>query len=78
MMTRVAAAVLASLMGVSMAAAQTPPAAPTAATAPTQAATGAPTAKQARSKQCSAEADQKGLHGKARKTFRSKCKAGKA
>lgn len=32
----------------------------------------------AKSKECSAQADQKGLHGKARKKFRSSCKAGKA
>ena len=30
--------------------------------------------KLAKSKACSAEADQKGLHGKARKTFREHCK----
>jgi hypothetical protein len=28
----------------------------------------------AKSKECSAQADAKGLHGKARKSFRSKCK----
>jgi hypothetical protein len=28
----------------------------------------------AKSKECSAQADQKGLHGKARKRFRSSCK----
>lgn len=33
--------------------------------------------KAAKSRACSAEADQKGLHGKARKTFRSACKHGK-
>lgn len=33
--------------------------------------------KKAMSKDCSAKADQQGLHGKARKAFRSKCKAGK-
>ena len=31
----------------------------------------------AKSKDCSTQADQQGLHGKARKVFRSKCKAGK-
>lgn len=31
-------------------------------------------AKAAKSKACSAEADKQGLHGKARKTFRSDCK----
>ena len=30
------------------------------------------------SKDCSAQADQKGLHGKARKRFRSACKRGKS
>ena len=29
--------------------------------------------RSAKSKDCSAQADQKALHGKARKTFRSKC-----
>lgn len=33
--------------------------------------------KQNKSKMCSDEADKQGLHGKARKTFRSKCKSGK-
>lgn len=31
-------------------------------------------AKTAKSKECSAQADQKGLHGKARKKFRDACK----
>ncbi|MCJ2122058.1 PsiF family protein [Methylobacterium sp. J-077] len=30
----------------------------------------------AKSKECSAEADKQGLHGKARKAFRNKCKHG--
>ena len=47
------------------------PAAPTPA-APTTSA-GA-TDKKAVSKQCSMQADEQKLHGKARKTFRSKCK----
>ena len=58
---------------------KTAPAAKTAAMAPAKApekvkgpATTAP--KTAESKACSAEADAKGLHGKARKAFRSKCK----
>lgn len=34
--------------------------------------------KAATSKACSAQADQKGLHGKARKRFRSACKHGKS
>ena len=79
-MNRCFAMVLASMLGLSAASAQTAtaPALGAATTAPAQPAAGAGTDKQARSKQCSAEADQKGLHGKARKTFRSKCKAGKA
>ena len=41
-------------------------------------ATGAPAMnKMAKSKECSAEADKQGLHGKARKHFRSQCKSGK-
>ena len=52
---------------------QTPPAAPSAAPA-----TAAKVDRTAKSKACSAEADQKGLHGKPRKRFRSACKAGKA
>jgi hypothetical protein len=36
------------------------------------------TDKAAKSKACSAEADQKGLHGKARKRFRSACKHGRS
>jgi hypothetical protein len=34
-------------------------------------------AKKAKSKECSAEADTKGLHGKERKKFREQCKHGK-
>ncbi len=34
-------------------------------------------AKKAKSKECSAEADAKGLHGKERKKFREQCKHGK-
>ncbi|WP_353182804.1 PsiF family protein [Bosea sp. (in: a-proteobacteria)] len=50
-----------------------------AAPAQTQAGPGKKTAigaadKSARSKDCSAQADQKGLHGKARKRFRDDCK----
>jgi hypothetical protein len=36
------------------------------------------TDKAAKSKECSAEADQKGLHGKARKRFRIACRHGKS
>jgi hypothetical protein len=52
----------------------TTPAAPAAA-APASAAPAMD--KKAISKACSDEATQQGLHGKARKTFRSKCKAQK-
>lgn len=38
-------------------------------------ATASDEAKKAKAKECSAQADAKGLHGKARKEFRSKCKA---
>ena len=34
-------------------------------------------AKKAKAKECSIEADAKGLHGKARKKFREECKRGK-
>ena len=34
--------------------------------------------RSAKSKECSAEADTKGLHGKARKHFRSSCMRGKS
>lgn len=37
----------------------------------------APKERTAKSKECSAQADAKGLHGKERKKFRSKCKSGK-
>ena len=47
------------------------------ATAPAPAAPAADAAaKAAKSKECSKEADAKGLHGKARKEFRAKCKKG--
>lgn len=46
------------------------------ATTPAPAAPANAAAKAARSKECSKEADAKGLHGKARKEFRAKCKRG--
>jgi hypothetical protein len=53
----------------------TPPAATTAPAAPKAPATSADdVAKKAKSKECSAKADAQGLHGKARKEFREKCK----
>lgn len=67
------AATVAALLLASTASAQTAAPAP-AATAPAAAPTND---KMAKSKECSAEADKQGLHGKARKSFRSKCKAGK-
>lgn len=54
--------------------------APTTSTQTQSGAEAAPTPKAertAKSKDCSMQADQQGLHGKARKKFRSKCKAGK-
>ncbi len=78
--SRAAAVAFASLFLMGTAFAQTPapapaPAAPAAA-APAPAAK-APKAKPeqtAASKECSTEADAKGLHGKERKKFRSECK----
>ncbi|MCL2453054.1 MAG: PsiF family protein [Alphaproteobacteria bacterium] len=60
----------------------TTPAAPTAPTAPTMPkAPSMPSAgdaaKAAKAKECSTQADAQGLHGKERKAFRAKCKAGK-
>jgi hypothetical protein len=51
-------------------AAATPTPSATAAAKPDQA------AREARSQECSKEADAKGLHGKERKKFREKCKKG--
>jgi hypothetical protein len=45
-----------------------------AATAPARTAPSDQSAKAAKSKECSVQADQKGLHGKARKKFRDECK----
>ena len=70
------AAGLAALLFAGAASAQT--AAPAAAPAAAAPAAMAPAMdKKAKSKKCSMEADKQGLHGKARKTFRSKCKSGK-
>ena len=38
----------------------------------------APAPQSAKSKECSTQADANGLHGKARKAFRDKCKRGRA
>ena len=76
------AAAIASVLFCSSGFAQTAttPAASTPAASATTSAPAAPavTTKQAKSKECSMEADKEGLHGKARKAFRSKCKSGKA
>jgi hypothetical protein len=61
------AAILSFMIATAVASAQTP--------SPSAATPGAsPTAKQATSKACSDQADAKGLHGKARKKFRTQCK----
>ena len=80
----IAAAGLAALLcsGTAFAQATTPattaPAAPAATSAGMPAAGGmASMDKKAKSKECSDRATQQGLHGKERKAFRSKCKAGK-
>ncbi len=74
MRTLVAASLAMMLSGTAFA--QTTPAAPAApAMAPAAAPAMAPAMdKKAVSKACSTEADQKGLKGKPRKAFRSKCK----
>lgn len=54
-----------------------PQAAPRVPVQATKPMTGSKVERTAKSKDCSMEADKQGLHGKARKTFRSKCKAGK-
>jgi invasion protein IalB len=71
-------ALAASLVFAGAASAQTP--APAASPAPAAAPAAAPTAKSSKphsaaSVECSKEADAQGLHGKARKKFRSECKA---
>ncbi|SFJ84965.1 psiF repeat-containing protein [Bosea sp. OK403] len=75
------------LMSMSFAGAQTTPATPatpakpavtapatTAAPAAAKPAAAAPATRTAKSKECSVQADQKGLHGKERKKFRDACK----
>jgi hypothetical protein len=69
-------AFIVSLSASTFASAETPaPAA--AAAAATTAAPMTDDAKKAKSKECSTEADAKGLHGKERKKFREACKHGK-
>jgi len=63
------------IMGLGGAMAQTPaPAAPVTAPAATAPDASAPVDKKAISKECSAQADAKGLHGKERHKFRSDCR----
>ncbi len=73
-----AGALVLAIPGVCLAQQQAPAAAPAAPAPAAAAAAKAPgmsdDAKKAKAKQCSAEADAKNLHGKARKEFRSKCK----
>jgi len=88
--SRAVTAAFASLLLMGTAFAQTPapapapatpaPAAKTAPAAPAAKTTAAKPERTAASKECSAEADAKGLKGKERKKFRSECKrkAGKA
>ncbi|HTV31902.1 MAG TPA: PsiF family protein [Methylocella sp.] len=55
----------------------TAPAAPTAPAVPSGKGITNDAEKAAKAKACSEQADAQGLHGKARKAFRAKCKAGK-
>jgi len=72
-----AAISLSASFAMAQTAAQKPAAAPAAA-APAPAAPAAKPARSAKSLECSQQADAKGLHGKARKKFRSDCMKGKA
>ncbi|VFU08644.1 conserved exported hypothetical protein [Methylocella tundrae] len=67
----IASALVLSFANISFAQQQAPAAAPAAAAAKPAA---SDAAKKAKAKECSDQADAKGLHGKARKEFRSKCK----
>jgi hypothetical protein len=69
----ISAALLSFVIGVGSAWAQTSTPAPAPAAAPAASAPAA-TDKKAISKSCSDQANAKGLHGKARKKFRSECK----
>ncbi len=74
--TVVTTAILALTLGVGPALAQNPPP-PPASTAPAASPPSADTSaadKKAIAKSCTDQANAKGLHGKARKKFRSKCK----
>jgi hypothetical protein len=72
----IAAALMSFAFGLGTAAAQNPPPAPTPAPAAQTAAPGKMSAadRKAISKSCTDQANAKGLHGKARKKFRSECK----
>ena len=73
----IGAALLLLTMGAGSAVAQTPPPAPAASAPAAQPAAPAkmmPDDKKAISKSCTDQANAKGLHGKARKKFRSDCK----
>ena len=71
----ISAALLSLVIGAGAAFAQNPPASSSApAAAPAATAPAATDSKKALSKSCSDQANAKGLHGKARKKFRSECK----
>ena len=70
----ISAAVLSLVIGAGSAFAQTSTPAPAPAAAAPAAAAPATTDKKAVSKACSDQANAQGLHGKARKKFRSECK----
>ena len=71
----ISAALLSLVIGAGAALAQNPPASSSApAAAPSATAPAATDSKKAISKSCSDQANAKGLHGKARKKFRSECK----
>jgi hypothetical protein len=70
----ITAALLSLVIGAGTALAQNPPPAPSSAPAASAPAAAAATDKKAISKACSDQANAKGLHGKARKKFRSECK----
>ena len=71
----ITAALLSLVIGAGAAVAQnSPPASAPSTSATTPAAAPAATDKKAISKACSDQANAKGLHGKARKKFRSECK----
>ena len=69
--TTVSIVALVAFVGTGVASAQT------SAPSSVQAKPAASPERTAKSKECSAQADAKGLHGKERKKFRSQCKAGK-